>query len=76
MLTQFVDYVISDNTSKWRDSELFLTIGELKNTWSAFFLARPQSAFTRKDSSKQSSQPKEKKFNRPNVGLKVLSNEN
>ncbi len=71
LLTQFVDYVISENASKWRDAEPFLTTGELKNTWGAFFSARPQSAFTRKDS-KQPSQPKEKKFNRPNVGFKKL----
>jgi hypothetical protein len=66
-----LDYVISENASKWRDAEPFLTTRELKNTWSAFFSARPQSAFTKKDS-KQSSQPKEKKFNRPNVGFKKL----
>jgi hypothetical protein len=43
LLTQFVDYVLSENASKWRDSEPFLTSGELKNTWSAFFSARPHS---------------------------------
>ncbi len=72
LLTQFVDYVLSENASKWRDSEPFLTSGELKNTWSAFFSARPQSAFTKKEQSKQQAQPKEKKFNRPNVGFKKL----
>jgi hypothetical protein len=71
LLTQFVDYVLSENASKWHDAEPFLTTGELKNTWSAFFLARPQSAFTKKEN-KQSSQQKEKKFNRPNVGFKKL----
>ncbi len=33
LLTQFVDYLISENASKWRDAEPFLTTGELKNTW-------------------------------------------
>ncbi len=63
--------MISENASKWQDAEPFLTTGELKNTWSAFFSARPQSAFTKKDN-KQSSQSKEKKLNRPNVGFKKL----
>ncbi len=71
LLTQFVDYVLSENASKWRDAEPFLTTGELKNTWSAFFSARPQSAFTKKEN-KQTSHQKDKKFNRPNVGFKKL----
>jgi hypothetical protein len=73
ILTQFCDFVLTENASKWRDAEPFLSTGELKNTWNAFFSARPQSAFTKKDSSKQSQAPgSQKKFNRPNVGLKKL----
>jgi hypothetical protein len=72
LLTQFVDYVLWENASKWRDSEPFLTSRELKNTWSAFFSARPQSAFSKKEQPKQQAQPKEKKFNRPTVGFKKL----
>jgi hypothetical protein len=52
LLTQFTDYVLSENAAKWRDSEPFLSTGELKNAWSAFFSARPQSAFVKKGSSK------------------------
>jgi hypothetical protein len=36
LLTQFTDYVLSENAAKWRDNEPFLSTGELKNTWSAF----------------------------------------
>jgi hypothetical protein len=50
ILTQFVDYVLVENAARWRDGEPFLTTGELKNTWQAFFGARPQSALHRKPS--------------------------
>ncbi len=52
ILTQFTDYVLSENASKWRDVEPSLSAGELKNTWSAFFTARPQSAFVKKEPTK------------------------
>jgi hypothetical protein len=48
ILTQFVDYVLVKNAARWRDAEVFLTAGELKNTWQAFFGARPQSALQKK----------------------------
>jgi len=48
ILTRFVDYVLSENASKWRDHEPFLTAGELKNTWHAFFSAMPQSQLSKK----------------------------
>jgi hypothetical protein len=48
ILTQFVDYVLVENAARWRDAEAFLTSGELKNSWQAFFSARPQSALQRK----------------------------
>jgi hypothetical protein len=71
ILTQFCDYVFQENANRWRDSDPFLSTGELKNTWNAFFSARPQSAFSRKDAMKQGNQA-QKKFSRPNVGLKKL----
>jgi hypothetical protein len=60
LLTQFTDYVLSENAAKWRDNEPFLSAGELKNTWSAFFSARPQSAFVKKNSSKGQPQAEKK----------------
>jgi hypothetical protein len=60
LLTQFTDYVLSENAAKWRDNEPFLSTCELKNTWSAFFSARPQSAFVKKNSSKGASQADKK----------------
>jgi hypothetical protein len=44
LLTQFVDYCIGQNADRWRDREPFINTGELKNTWAAFFGARPQAA--------------------------------
>jgi hypothetical protein len=60
ILTQFTDYVLSENAAKLRDNELCLIAGELKNTWSAFFSARPQSACVKKDSSKRDLQSSKK----------------
>ena len=58
ILTQFTDYVITENASKWRDMEPFLTAGELTNTWNAFFSARPQSAFVKREPQKQDTNQK------------------
>ena len=44
LLTQFTDYVLGQNSDRWRDSEPFLTTGELKSAWAAFFHSRPQAA--------------------------------
>ena len=48
MLTQFTDYVLVQNSERWRDSEPFLTTGELRTAWAAFFLSRPQAAVAEK----------------------------
>ncbi len=48
LLCQFVDYILLENANKWRDCEPFLSSGDLKNAWQAFFSARPQSALARK----------------------------
>ncbi len=60
ILTQFTDYVLSENAAKGRDNEPFLNAGELKNTRSAFFSACPQSAFVKKDPPKGEAQPSKK----------------
>ena len=74
ILTQFTDYVLSENASKWRDAEPFLSAGELKNTWNAFFSARPQSAFTKREQFKSdnfgSSQKKFYPKNSPSTSKK------
>ena len=53
VLTQFTDYVLSQNCERWRDTEPFLTTGELKTTWASFFHSRPQSAIANKQKPKQ-----------------------
>ena len=42
-LTRFTDYVLEQNSDRWRDAEPFLTTGELKNAWAAFFGSQPKS---------------------------------
>ncbi len=60
ILTQFTDYILSENASKWKDAEPSLSAGELKNSWSAFFTARPQSAFVKKEPTKTEVLPNRK----------------
>jgi len=54
-LSRFTDYVLEQNSDRWRDAEPFLTAGELKATWAAFFGAKPkaQHAKKREDKPKQ-----------------------
>jgi hypothetical protein len=54
ILTSFTDYVLAENASKWRNSEPFLTAGDLKAAWQAYFSARPQSVLGKKQSNPQS----------------------
>jgi hypothetical protein len=42
LLTKFADYALQQNADRWRDSEPFLSTGELKSAWAAFFGAQPQ----------------------------------
>ena len=42
ILSQFIDYCLRENSNRWRGHEAFLTVAELKGTWSSFFGARPQ----------------------------------
>lgn len=42
LLTSFVDYILKENSNKWRGREPFLTTPELKGAWDNFFGARPQ----------------------------------
>jgi hypothetical protein len=41
-LCQFVNFVIGENASHWRDGSSFLTNSELSGYWSSFIGARPQ----------------------------------
>ena len=41
-LCQFVDFILATNADRWRDSEGFLTTGELASYWASFYGARPK----------------------------------
>ncbi len=43
ILTQFIDYVLKENSNRWKGQEPFLGIPEMKGTWESFFGSRPQS---------------------------------
>ena len=51
LLTQFVDYVLDENANRWKGQEAFLTTGQLRAVWDAFFGARPQSMLSRSKAS-------------------------
>jgi len=48
LLTQFSDYITKENSSRWRNKEPFITAGQMRSFWNAFFQARPQSQLSRK----------------------------
>jgi hypothetical protein len=47
ILTKFSDYVLSQNADRWRDAEPFLSTGDLKAAWAAFYGAQPQAALSK-----------------------------
>jgi len=69
ILTQFIDYILEQNSERWRDSTPFLSSGELKAAWEAFFQNRPQAAA--KKGSHQSTRDKAKRETDPKMVLGV-----
>ena len=47
LLVGFVDYVLRENSNRWRGQEPFMAINELKGAWDSFFGSRPQSQLAR-----------------------------
>ena len=77
-LARFTDYVLELNSDRWRDAEPFLTTGELKVTWAAFFGAQPQSLVVSKkknptnhSSNHSSKQPGNQVLKNPRVVLGI-----
>jgi len=60
-LIQFVDYVLEQNSERWRDSTPFLSTGELKATWEAYHQNRPHTNNKRTSTSSQPAASKMKK---------------
>jgi len=42
ILSQFIDYVLKENSNRWKGRENFLSIIDLKGAWESFFGSRPQ----------------------------------
>ncbi len=36
------DFILEENSNRWRAKEGFITTGEMKESWSAFISTRPQ----------------------------------
>jgi hypothetical protein len=43
IITKITEYILSQNADRWRNAEPFLSTGELKAAWAAFFGAQLQS---------------------------------
>ena len=52
-LVKFTDYVLGQNADRWRDSEPFLTAGDLKAAWASFFGSQPHSTLKPQGQKKQ-----------------------
>jgi hypothetical protein len=74
ILMKFVDYVLIQNGDRWRDAEPFLSAGELKSTWAAFYGAQPVSQLGQKK--KNGQQGAGKKQVDPRVALGICFNWN
>jgi hypothetical protein len=48
LLNQFIDYVLRENSNRWKGQENFLSVGDLKGTWESYFGSRPQSLLVKK----------------------------
>lgn len=47
ILVGFVDYVLRENSNRWRGQEAFLSVNELKGAWDSFYGSRPQALLAR-----------------------------
>ena len=47
ILVGFVDYVLRENSNRWRGQEAFMAVSELKGAWDSYFGSRPQSQLAR-----------------------------
>jgi hypothetical protein len=62
-LTKFVDYVLSENSNRFRDEESFLTTADLKASWDSFCGAQPEVAVAAaKGKAKAAKAPAKKPF--------------
>ena len=57
-LTRFTDYVLEQNSDRWRDVEPFLMAGELKSSWASFFGSRPKASSSQPGEKEQKNTPR------------------
>lgn len=57
LFSNFTDYILEENSNRWRAKEGFITTGEMKECWTAFLSTRPQALLaTVKAANKQQNQ--------------------
>jgi hypothetical protein len=47
-LTRFTDYILEENSNRWRGKQAFVSTGEMKEAWSSFYSILPSQAASRK----------------------------
>jgi len=64
LLTRYADFILKENSNKWRNMEGFITCGEQRTYWNSFFSAVPHSARKAKTAykGKSSANPNRKPF--------------
>jgi len=60
LMAQFIDYVMKENSNRWKGREQFLSITELKGTWDSFFGSRPQGQLAKAKQNQGQKQPNQK----------------
>lgn len=76
LLSQYIDYVLRENSNRWRGKEVFMDHKELKGGWDAYFGSRPQASLAKSKAisqSKGSNQPFQQKFSQQQNQVKMTA---
>jgi hypothetical protein len=70
-LARFADYVLAQNSDRWRDSEPYLSARDLKSVWAAFFGAQPHAAAGQKNKKANNQKQNSQKTPDPRLALGI-----
>jgi hypothetical protein len=71
VLSRFTDYVIGQNSDRWRDGEPFMNTGDLKAVWASFFGAQPQALMGQKQKKPDQKKNQQNKAADPRLALGI-----
>lgn len=77
LFSNFTDYILEENSNRWRAKEGFITTGEMKECWTAFISTRPQALLATvkaaNNSKHQNSKPSFQQQRQPNHPAAAMS---